>query len=486
MEYVDQCSVCDAVGCFRRTVASIRESFACGQCGATLRYQTQASVILTLFSKLGARSLKQLVQEDEFRQLAVYEPGLVGPFRSLLRTIPCYETSYYWENVARGEMNRGVRCEDLTALTFGDESFDLVITSDILEHVRKPFLALREIQRVLRRGGVHVFSIPVQHPMPRKTRYRVDVSGDQDRFILPKHYHGSPVGERSLVYVDFGADLVEVSASHGVSVEVVRLESGNEYARRLLTFVSRKPTVGPERRAPAAARRPVSAGVSVCIICGGRSFSEGPLGRRSSTGRLPRCDGCGSLERHRLLRRIWDHLPVDLLRGKIALQFGRDRVVEPGWFGELEASPLGDSRSLDPQRIERLSGTFDVVLCNYVLQNVRNDRLALRELHRILKPGGFLQFSVPSPFQRESTDEWGFADPQRQGRYRIYGRDLLQRFEGCMVGSRILEVQSIDEITDVSDYAYFSSLDHATIERLRCSAGSGFETRIVETRGVTG
>ena len=51
----------------------------------------------------------------------------------------------------------GNRCENLEELTFDDNTFDLVITQDVLEHVLNPGKAFKEICRVLKPGGAHKF-----------------------------------------------------------------------------------------------------------------------------------------------------------------------------------------------------------------------------------------------------------------------------------------------------------------------------------------
>ena len=59
-----------------------------------------------------------------------------------------------------GSIVDGFRSEDLTRLTYSDASFDLVLTSETLEHVPDLEAALREIRRVLVPGGRHIFTIP--------------------------------------------------------------------------------------------------------------------------------------------------------------------------------------------------------------------------------------------------------------------------------------------------------------------------------------
>ena len=213
----------------------MREHHACRGCGASLRYRLQASAITATYGRIDA-TLAELVLEPSFRELAIYEPGIVGPFRALLSELPGYVNSYYWANIAAGEEHDGVRSEDLRSLTYADDSFDLVITSDIFEHVRGPMRAFAEIFRVLRPGGYHIFTVPLRWPFSGTSESRVDYSGPEDVFTVPPVYHGSPTDPKgSLVYTDFGMDLPE--DLRGLGFETVT-HHGHTYA---VTFVSRKP-----------------------------------------------------------------------------------------------------------------------------------------------------------------------------------------------------------------------------------------------------
>ena len=241
----ENCSVCGVDGDFPRNpkIASIRENFGCTTCGASLRYREQARVILSFYSRHGSRHIGDLIKEAEFRALRVYEPGLIGPFRKYFQVLDNYVTSFFWDDVAPGEFSEGIQCQDLTHLTYDDSSFDLVLTSDIFEHVRHPLEGFQEIDRILKLGGMHIFSIPVQHPMPTKTVSRVDTSGEDDIHILPPHYHGAPRGGRSLVYTDFGDDLVENLNRNGIDLRMDppswsgNLESATD---RMVTFYWKK------------------------------------------------------------------------------------------------------------------------------------------------------------------------------------------------------------------------------------------------------
>ncbi len=241
--YVDSCTVCGHTGYLRREERSIRETYRCGNCGASLRYREQARLILDHFSREGSGHLADLVKEAAFQNLRIYEPGLIGPFRKFFQKLPGYNASYFWEEVKPGEYKDGVQCQDLMNLTYEDKSFDLVLSSDIFEHVRKPFAGFREINRVLKPGGFHIFSIPSDHPMPSETVFRVDTSGPEDVFVLPRHYHSAPMGGKSLVYTDFGEDMAGIMAGDGISLKMESPSSGTAPAaitEQMLSFYWKK------------------------------------------------------------------------------------------------------------------------------------------------------------------------------------------------------------------------------------------------------
>jgi ubiquinone/menaquinone biosynthesis C-methylase UbiE len=102
-------------------------------------------------------------------------------------------------------------------LSYDDATFDLVLTSDTLEHVPDPRVALRETHRVLRPGGRHVFTVPHD---PRRGMTR-------SRDGLPAQHHGRGGGPFALVtrqadmlaHTDFGTDVPELLREAGFEAE---------------------------------------------------------------------------------------------------------------------------------------------------------------------------------------------------------------------------------------------------------------------------
>jgi ubiquinone/menaquinone biosynthesis C-methylase UbiE len=134
----------------------------------------------------------------------------------------------------------GLQTQDLMNLNFADVTFDLVISSDVFEHIRKPYKAFGEVRRILKNGGMHIFSIPFSVDRA-ETVYRVDTSGPEDVFVEPPLYHGSPSTGQSLVYTDFGLDMLDQLRKMGLPTKLHELETAHTALRRVVTFASTKP-----------------------------------------------------------------------------------------------------------------------------------------------------------------------------------------------------------------------------------------------------
>lgn len=240
-----RCPSCGTSARFVKEQRAARETYRCPRCRASLRYQGQAKVLLELYGQ-GATSVRELAHDEGFRSQSIFEPGVLGPFREYFAALPDYQISDYWPDVPRGEDRNGVRCEDLMRLTFPDERFDLVITSDIFEHVRRPYVGFTEVARVLRPGGRHVFTIPIGYPLPERTVPRVSTNGEEDVPLQPPRYHSGPRDSRHLVYTDFGADLIpRLKDETGVETSVIRYAHAADDRGAVVTFVSAKPSSRP-------------------------------------------------------------------------------------------------------------------------------------------------------------------------------------------------------------------------------------------------
>lgn len=82
---------------------------------------------------------------------------------------------------------------------------------------------------------------------------------------------------------------------------------------------------------------------------------------------------------------------------------------------------------------------FDVIICNHVLEHIPDDRKAMRELHRVLKPGGWAILQVPvSKILTETYEDFSVVKPEERERVfgqfdhvRIYGQDYPIRLSNA-------------------------------------------------------
>ena len=183
----------------------LRDFYVCSTCGSIPR---QRHIQAFLDS-----------QVPGWEQLVVHESSPSNDY--IKRFVADYTASQYFADVPRGEYRDGIRSEDLEALTLPDNSVDIFITQDVLEHVFHPAAAIREIHRVLKPGGVHVFTTP-KHKLLEQTIQRARISADGTvEHILEEQYHGNPIGDnRALVTYDYGVDFeLLLSDWSGVSVQ---------------------------------------------------------------------------------------------------------------------------------------------------------------------------------------------------------------------------------------------------------------------------
>jgi SAM-dependent methyltransferase len=218
---------------FRSESEWLRDNFLCSECGCIPR---ERALMVTI---------------DRFapgwRTGRTHESSPGGRGASLRLAAECahYDTSQFYPGEAPGAQVRGHRNEDLEAQTFADESFDLVVTQDVMEHVFDPAAAFREIARTLKPGGAHIFTTPlVNMARPSEVAARLGPEGEVIH-LREAEYHGNPVDPKgSLVTMRWGYDITEhVHAACGLFSTIVFIDDLSQGIRAALNevVVTRKP-----------------------------------------------------------------------------------------------------------------------------------------------------------------------------------------------------------------------------------------------------
>lgn len=148
-----------------------------------------------------------------------------------------------------------------------------------------------------------------------------------------------------------------------------------------------------------------------CPICERWFRRFAPFGLRGR--RNARCPRCGSLERHRF---AWLYLTrtLDVLRRRATvLHVAPEPCIRTALLRRPGIRYLGidrydDDAEADQQDLTALSyadGSFDLVLCNHVLEHIPDDRKAIGEIARVLRPDGHALVMVPIDRKRQTTYE---------------------------------------------------------------------------------
>ena len=184
-----------------------------------------------------------------------------------------------------------------------------------------------------------------------------------------------------------------------------------------------------------------------CPVCGLKFEKLAPFGKRMNAC----CPNCGSMDRQRLL---WRYLKekTDLFNKKIRLlHFAPEKGFYDNFttLSNMEYIPCDytpwiyryDRKNklikVDVTNIPFKENSFDVIICNHILEHVIDDALAMSELYRVLKKGGWAILQVPIDNNRETTyEDFTITTPKERekafGQYdhvRYYGRDYKNRLE---------------------------------------------------------
>jgi SAM-dependent methyltransferase len=194
----------------------------------------------------------------------------------------------------------------------------------------------------------------------------------------------------------------------------------------------------------------------LCPICGHQ-------GAMISVGHPPRwdarCASCGSRERHRLLW-LWATRDggTELARKHI-LHFAPEKALRHA----LRNNPLyetadlyqtGVTHRVDVRHLPLPDATYDVVIANHVLEHIDDDRQAMAELYRVLRPKGVALLTVPiNPTRATTYEDPAIIDPvRRQAHFnapdhrRFYGLDFADRLKAVGFAVETFRVTPAEEV----------------------------------------
>jgi SAM-dependent methyltransferase len=210
-----RCNICGWTGAFLRTEGG-REGTLCGNCASSSRLRA----VIYWLGKVTGNEGVPLHAWPRNPKIAILESSARGAYPVMLHDkFDYYATEYDPGMIAAGKEPR--RFADFQNLHYPGSTFDVVIASDVFEHVRDDAAGYREIFRTLKQGGTLLLTVPYTHEQPETLR-RVDTSGSEDVFLMEPEYHGG--GGHTLIYRAYGRDLLTLLAGMGYAVAHARTE----------------------------------------------------------------------------------------------------------------------------------------------------------------------------------------------------------------------------------------------------------------------
>ncbi|UXX79654.1 methyltransferase domain-containing protein [Reichenbachiella carrageenanivorans] len=203
-----------------------------------------------------------------------------------------------------------------------------------------------------------------------------------------------------------------------------------------------------------------------CPVCDSQFSKFVPYGRVARANAL--CPNCLALERHRLmwlyLQRKTNffqpgqevlHIAPELCFIKRFEKIHRDQYIT----ADLE-SPLAKVK-MDIHEMPFEDNRFDVAFCNHVMEHVADDIQSMKEIYRVLKPGGWAIIQIPifHPVPEVTFEDDTVTDPKEREKLfgqddhvRLYGKDYPDRLR--QAGFTVVEDDFVSTLSTEEQVKY--------------------------------
>ena len=183
----------------------------------------------------------------------------------------------------------------------------------------------------------------------------------------------------------------------------------------------------------------------ICPICNSKIPAFLPYGIKPRANAM--CPNCGSLERHRggylFLKEKTDFFKKNIRmlhfapEGFLAELFSNKKNIE---YLPVDINPnlKHVKEKMDIQDIKYPDNTFDLIYCSHVLEHIPNDKKALSELCRVIKPDGAVLIMTPLNHSKKTFEDSSINTPElrlehylQSDHLRLYGLDFPEKLENA-------------------------------------------------------
>lgn len=211
------CPVCGHLTKFSEFTENLRESGKCYFCNSSNRNRQMTVLLMKSLEEIQGQKYSSLrdfsvygLKGKKSSTVSIFNTEATGCIHKYLCTLDNYQASeYFGIHHTSGEYLNGILHQDLMNTSFEPDSFDIVLSSDVFEHIPKPYKGFEEIYRILKPGGRHIFTVPFYGDRYLdEVRSLINEDGVLEN-LLPPIYHGDPLRpEGILVYVIFSLEML--------------------------------------------------------------------------------------------------------------------------------------------------------------------------------------------------------------------------------------------------------------------------------------
>lgn len=223
------CNICGKLTVFSTRHENFREHVACYQCRSANRQRQMAAVLLAYSLNNGKNTPLLASISDLPSSIVIWNAETTRALHAKLKNhlgVNYVSTEYIDSKFQSGDTVGGALHVDIQNTHFQGNSFDYILTSDVMEHVPFPEKALKETYRVLKPGGCHIFTAPFyHHRFTNEQRASIGTDGTIEHNMQP-WYHLDPLRpEGVLAYNVFGPELLCQIEAIGFEAKLLRLHS---------------------------------------------------------------------------------------------------------------------------------------------------------------------------------------------------------------------------------------------------------------------
>jgi SAM-dependent methyltransferase len=212
-------------------IGLLRETLRCMSCGGSMRDRQIADGLLRVLAQRSGKAAPDLRalrtrHHAESGVLRILDTDAFSAVNRILRGMPGYVCSQYRPDKPNGSaLADGSIVLNLEAIPFPADSFDVILTSDVMEHVFNDTLAHREILRCLAPQGTYIFTVPFDPCIFGHRRLTQPSGHGRSYFLLERHIHGDPHASSGIIaHRIYGQQLLEDMKDLGYTIRFENID----------------------------------------------------------------------------------------------------------------------------------------------------------------------------------------------------------------------------------------------------------------------